>query len=346
MNPPLVRDLEARRGYDQRLGSGVCHAFKLLSYCVRNRRNLMGSESHGRTILQIIFSGLLSMACLFFCDVLPAISSEYGVFSEVGRISSREISECSGLVASRRNPGILWAHNDSGDLARLFAVREDGSLRGIYRLYHAGAVDWEDIARGPCTGSAKAEDCLFIGDIGDNRHSRVRIQIYRVREPLVSLQGSPETVFLKGIERFDCVYPDGPHDAEALLVDPASGIPYLVTKEIEGPTWVYRFPSGFSSGQQITLERIACLDNIYPVTGGDVFPDGSRVILRDYLSAYDLTRPPGGAFADVFSSLPLQITLVQEAQGESLAVGLSGEALYTVGEGYHVPIHKSLCTVP
>jgi hypothetical protein len=36
-------------------------------------------------------------------------------------------------VASKRNPGILWTHNDSGDRARVFAVRaSDGNVAGAY----------------------------------------------------------------------------------------------------------------------------------------------------------------------------------------------------------------------
>lgn len=305
----------------------------------------MGSQTCGRPILKRTFSVLLSWLCLFF-HVPPASCFDCGVFLEAGRVSSLEIKECSGLVASRKNPGILWLHNDSGDTARLFAIKEDGSLWGIYRLYYAGAVDWEDIAWGPCTGEAKEDDCLFVGDIGDNRRSRDGIQIYRVREPVVSRQSNREPIILKGVERFDGVYPDGPHDAETLLVDPAGGIPYLVTKDIKGPTCVYRFPPGFSSSQKVTLELVTCLDGVYSVTAGDVFPSGSRVVLRDYSYAYCYTRPRGADFAAVFSSIPRRLTLAPEDQGESLAVGIFGEALFTVGEGRNVPIHKALCTSP
>ena len=38
------------------------------------------------------------------------------------------LEEMSGIVPSRRYPGIFWVHNDSGDEARLFAIRADGSV--------------------------------------------------------------------------------------------------------------------------------------------------------------------------------------------------------------------------
>ncbi len=101
--------------------------------------------------------------------------------------------------------------------------------------------DWEALALGPCRDPDK--ECLYVGDIGDNMRHRRKIQIYRVEEPTVPLDGPPVRKKLKGTERFDCIYPDGPHDAEALFVDPIAGIPYLVTKERGGSAAsVYRFP--------------------------------------------------------------------------------------------------------
>ena len=62
-----------------------------------------------------------------------------------GTVASAEIREASGLVASRRHPGVLWVHNDSGDTARIFATRPDGTHLGIYSIMGAGSADWEDI---------------------------------------------------------------------------------------------------------------------------------------------------------------------------------------------------------
>ena len=45
--------------------------------------------------------------------------------------------------------------------------------------------------------------------------------MYRVAEPLVdpaAVPGPPQT--LSGVATLNLTYPDGPHDAEALLVDP------------------------------------------------------------------------------------------------------------------------------
>ena len=64
------------------------------------------------------------------------------------------IEESSGLVQSRKYPGVYWTHNDSGDSARLYAVTKNGKIihppgnidyQGIL-VFEASNTDWEDIA--------------------------------------------------------------------------------------------------------------------------------------------------------------------------------------------------------
>ncbi len=267
-----------------------------------------------------------------------------GPFHEAGRFTSPEITECSGLVVSRKNPGILWVHNDSGDTARLFAVKEDGSLRGIYHLARADAVDWEDLALGPCP--RRGRECLYVGDIGDNERHRTQIQVYRVVEPSVPPAGPPVRTELKGTERFDCRYPDGPHDAEALFVDPDDGIPYLVTKEPGGSSAaVYRFPNMRDRGKTVTLVKVATLPSRSLVTGGDVARDGSVVVLRDYFFAYAYFRPLRGGISDAFGLPSVWVPLRMEEQGESLGISPAGTEIYTASEGTGAPIYKAECAL-
>ena len=66
---------------------------------------------------------------------------------QVGRFDPQRIPESSGIVKSRRYPGIYWVHNDSGNPPLLFAIRGDGR---IVRQFHLGFpdTDWEDIKAG------------------------------------------------------------------------------------------------------------------------------------------------------------------------------------------------------
>lgn len=234
-------------------------------------------------------------------------------------------------------------HNDSGGEARLFAVTEDGRLRGIFPLAHADSVDWEDMALGPCRNPN--EDCLYVGDIGDNFRERPQIQVYRTREPAVPLGGAPVRATLVGTERFECGYPDGPHDAETLFVDPATGTPYIVTKEPEGSGGgVYRFPGGLDSGRVATLEKVSTLPGRSSLTGGDITRDGSLILLRDYFSAYAYVRPERGEIPEAFATQAGRIPLPWEEQGEALGLSSSGDRVYTASEGRNGPIHRAECT--
>ena len=131
--------------------------------------------------------------------------------------SARPPSELSGLV--RSSDGGFWAHNDSGDAPRILALANDGALRREVAVAGAEHVDWEDIAIRGRT--------LYIGDIGDNLAQRPEIAVYRM----------PETSTVA--EKITLRYPDGPHDAEALLVDPRDGTIVIVTKNFTGPAGVY-----------------------------------------------------------------------------------------------------------
>ena len=91
---------------------------------------------------------------------------------ETVRLDVAPLVEASGLAVSRTNEGVLWAHNDSGDTARVFAFGEDGGRLGTFKLVGAGATDWEDMALGPDVDDAgdpvADRDALYVADFGDN----------------------------------------------------------------------------------------------------------------------------------------------------------------------------------
>ena len=65
-----------------------------------------------------------------------------------------EIPEASGLAVSRRDPGLLWSHNDSGSAAVLFALDTAGTMRGRVRV-PVKTRDWEDVSAARATLVAK-----------------------------------------------------------------------------------------------------------------------------------------------------------------------------------------------
>ncbi|MBV1860064.1 MAG: hypothetical protein KUG77_16745, partial [Nannocystaceae bacterium] len=148
-----------------------------------------------------------------------------------GRVESAELVELSGVTASARFDNVLYAHNDSRDSSRLFAMTETGEALATYDIDKAANDDWEDIACGPCASG----QCLFIGDIGDNDEDRSAYQIYLAPEPTAIEPGDS----MLTSTRVDFVYPDGSHNAEVLLVHPTTGVVTIVTKSESGVASVY-----------------------------------------------------------------------------------------------------------
>jgi hypothetical protein len=231
------------------------------------------------------------------------------------RIDDPRVVESSGLVASRRHPGVLWTHNDSGDVARLFAVGRDGRVLATLRLAGVRARDWEALALGRDDRGAPALLVGDIGDIGDNQGVWPWVTVYRVAEP-ARLRDATVPV-----EGFRLRYPDGPRDAEALLVDPRGNRLYVASKDEAGGS-LYRAPAALRGDRVNLLRRVGRVPPL--VTDGAFSPDGRTLVLRDYQAAH-LYAASGGRLATV--ALPLQ------PQGESIAFSADGRSLLAGSEG-------------
>ena len=196
------------------------------------------------------------------------------------------------------------------------------------------ARDWEDIAAGP--GPQAGVPYLYIGDIGDNLRDQGRLVIYRVPEPKLAAPpaASGETAPAEAIR---LRYEDEPHDAETLMVHPTTGDIYVITKDI--PAAVYKASPGSS-----TLTRVTALQLGTPghVTGGDISPDGQRVILCTLATGVELALPdtPGVAFDEIWAQPPTAVTLPRRAQGEAIAYRLDGNAVITTSELSASPLHE------
>jgi hypothetical protein len=234
------------------------------------------------------------------------------------------LSEGSGLAVSRRVPGRLWTHNDSGEPV-VVSVDARGSVTGRVRLTGATVEDWEAIAVGPCgTGS-----CLHVGDIGDNEGRRKRITIYRLPEP----DGTNGSASVADV--FHATYPDGAQDAETLLVG-GDGRLHIVTKGENGPVAIYRFPVHLKSGATVTLERIGSgsadkAEKESRITDGAVSPDGQWAVLRTK-SALTFHRTSDLLAVQWRAANRVDLTSLKEPQGEGVALG-ADNIVFLAGEG-------------
>jgi len=287
----------------------------------------------------------------------------------LGQVQSPALDEASGLVASRRHGGVIWAHNDGGENPGLFAIARDGTDLGFHPLAIDGVDDVEDVA----TFSGSSGDDILLADIGDNVARRASIRIYRFAEP------DPAVIApITDVEVIDYVYPDRPHNAEVLLVDEANRQIVIVTKEqgvVDGlsaefgptaPSFVFAAPLDARGdqpldargGSTIELVLVGMLDTPLletrttavtsnPIsllgfggvpTGGDVSPDGALIVLRTYETIWLWPRLAERSVADALASDPCQVRVAPEGQGE--AVAFFENSLITLSEGSNQPLFE------
>lgn len=218
---------------------------------------------------------------------------------QTGSLPDR-VSESSGVAVSRRYPGVLWTHNDSGHDPLIFAVDSTGALEGTFDVRGAGARDWEDIALGPCPGAGdRSAGCLYLADTGNNTGGRDQVSIWIVREPRPP-NGHPKRIRkTTRAHRLRIRYRvEHPVDVEALAITP-EGDAYLISKGRHGPIDAYRIRAADISGHldadaplevepwgaaHLGLARPYTISSL--VTGAAVSPDGSTLVVRTYLDLH------------------------------------------------------------
>ena len=268
--------------------------------------------------------------------------SRYDAPTVNGKIKSPDIIESSGVAASRCQNNVLWTHNDSDDGPFIFALNFSGEVLGTWKVVNSENVDWEDIAAYKDKGGA----CfIYIGDIGDNEEKLAEHVVYRVREPVVvpadknSSRQKPLLTEPAGAVRFS--YPDSKPNAETLLVNPINADVYVITKRLNGPAGVYRLrPSseGAAKLEKVTDLSVPSIPNGY-LTGGDISPDGHRMIICDYTQAYEYTLPDNAtSFDDIWHQTPEIVNIGERKQGEGIAYSADGTSLFATSEGKNSPL--------
>jgi hypothetical protein len=145
-------------------------------------------------------------------------------------------------------------------------------------------------------------------------------------------------------DRFDFSYEDGPQNAETLMVHPATGDVYIVTKAI-GQSVVYRMKAPQTPDQAQVLSSIATLDipNAGLATGGAIHPTCERFILRTYDGLYEFIAPAGAPFESAFAATPAPLPVASEPQGEAVTYLPDGKGYATASEGAAPMLHVSMC---
>ena len=190
--------------------------------------------------------------------------------------------------------------------------------------------------------------------MGDNDQRRRWVTIYRVPEPEISLARTSGTHSLTGILALRMQYPGSTaHDAETLLVDPESSDLFIVTKEMRGPSRVFRYPAPHRPKELVTLEEVGALQlgpSDVPgarwVTGGDISLRRNQIVLRTYSHVFLWNRSPGQSIGQAISEPPCAMPQHREPQGEAICWSLDESGYITVSEKLHQPVYFFARTPP
>ena len=250
-----------------------------------------------------------------------------------GSLNISGLTESSGIVASRNNPGVLWTENDSGNPAVVYALDSQGRSLGTYTL--PGNTDNEDIGIGP--GPVANVSYLYVADIGDNNENRSSIAIYQTPEPAVYFSQTNSPVSnraLKGTRTITLTYPDSPHNAEAEFLDPVTGDWFVLTKPF--PSGIYTAPKALlDTTNKITLAFVGTLNFDVP-SGADISPSGGEIIVRQEDYAYLWARTNGqtvsNALAGAVVSIPVTGTASGEPNGEAIGFDFYGGGYFTLSD--------------
>jgi hypothetical protein len=251
-----------------------------------------------------------------------------------GTVTAFEITEASGLVASRQNPGVLWTHNDSTYPGTVFAISTNGAFLARYYMPNVFFGDFEDIAVGP--GSSAERQYIYLGDIGDNNSNRGSIRVFRFPEPSVYgyQAANPRVDAIPEYQEMVMTYPDGSHDAEALMVDPVTGDLFIVTKQDDNARLYRATRAQLDAGGpiQLTFIREISFSGFRSVSAGDIAFDGRQIAMRRNGRAWVWNRSASQTVEQALSVSGTEAEVVNEPNGEAIAYHATGLGYFTISE--------------
>lgn len=284
---------------------------------------------------------LLLAACVFASAALAGADAP----ELRALIRDRALPEISGIAASRRHPGVLWVHNDSGFGPWLHAIDERGRRRASLRIEGVAAADPEDLASFELDGRR----LLLLADVGDNGGVRRQVELVVVEEPEALADGVLKPAW---VQRFR--WPDGPRDVEGVAVDPAAREVLLISKR-RVPPELFVLPLGASEGVQVArrLGELAGITQPQPdelaanprfgryraqITAADLSSDGLALAVLNYRRLHVYRRQPGEAWAEAVQRTPLELSFGWMAQAEAVAFSDDDSALWITGERLPAPL--------
>lgn len=295
----------------------------------------------------------------------------------VGNMDLTNWDEISGISRGQRteNLGHFWAVDDGRiSPAVIQAMRaSDGSNRGEWTLTAGTGVDLEDIASARIQG----QPYLWVCDTGDNAGVRATINLFRIKEPIIT--GSNGTLAGSDVDYMTIVanYPASPvgeggtasRDAESCFADPSTGDLYVLTKRTtQVQVFMLPFALTYSGTQTMTyLGDMFQLPNTNQASGAnggravgaDISPNGKEILVKNYEDIFHFKRTNILSTTTIYSALTATPTTIEayvgggrpsshpngEPQGESVAFDDNGQNIYTASE-YNATFDSGMTSFP
>ncbi len=231
----------------------------------------------------------------------------------------------SGMVATPTGFVVVNDQAVSAPAVQLFYLDLSCSVVDTY-THNQRPRDPEDLALAP-------DGSIWIADIGDNNGDRATVALWQV-----PADRGPATLYR-------LTYPDGPHDAEAILFDRANQ-PLIITKTAAN-AGIYRPAGDLIAGTAagVPMEKVGefipqdtrtsnpfWIIGEVMVTGAANAPDGSRVVIRTYSDAYEFDVVGGDVVKAITEGKPRITPLPDEPQGESIGYSPDGVYFYTASD--------------
>jgi hypothetical protein len=246
----------------------------------------------------------------------------FAITPQAYELSNKSLSEASGIADSKTNPGFLWVQQDSGNPPEIDLVQHNGTwLKTIY-LANIANRDWEDLvlSTGPKTGV----HYLYLAETGDNLLVHPDYAIYRLEEPATA------TDTVKQIDKIAFFYPDGSHNAEAILVDPDTKDIYIITK-VDKRSQVFKLTYPYSTTVTNKAELVGSLTYNLAVSAA-ISPKGNEIVVKTYDAIYYYQRAAGESIMQALSKNPVNLPYEQEPQGEAIVFANNDSGYYTLSE--------------
>ncbi len=250
---------------------------------------------------------------------------------EVARITNDAVSSASGIGASRFYPGMFWIENDQGGgTPYIWLFDTTGTNRAVFKVTGASNRDWTDmsVAPGPIAGTTY----IYLADIGDSKADNTTSFIYRFPEPQNPLDSGVLSAVTTMADKITFKYPNGPRDAETILVDPQSMDIYIVDKGAAGN--LYELPYPQSTDTVITAKWLLSNMVLGDSRSGGIASDRSFMMLKSYQQCYLWKISPGESILNAFLATPVTepFNAILEPQGEAMCLTPNDSAYWTTSK--------------